>query len=90
MSFDKICQKVAKTLNLKNKMYGNSFEKTYEEYGKAIFCVRLEDKLNRLKQMVLNGLNADNTDEKIEDTLLDIAGYAVLALSVLENGREEE
>lgn len=88
MSFDKICQKVAETLELKNKMYGDSFKKTYDEYGKTIFCIRLEDKINRLKQMILKRLDGSKTDESIEDTLLDIAGYAILSISVLEDGQK--
>lgn len=83
------CNEIAELLELKNKMYGNSFQKTLKEYGKSIICIRIEDKLNRLKEIIMNNANAECTDEKMNDTLKDLAGYAVLALSCLEdeNGR---
>lgn len=60
-------------------MYGESFFKTLDEYGQVLICVRLEDKLNRLKQIILKGEKADKTDEKLKDTLMDLAGYAILS-----------
>lgn len=78
MNFKDICNELAEILESKNKKYGDSFAKTYKEYGNVSICIRLEDKLNRLKK-ILKG-----TDSlKAVDTLIDIAGYAVLALATL-------
>lgn len=85
MNFKNICNDLAEILESKNKKYGNSFAKTYKEYGNVSICIRLEDKLNRLKR-ILKG-----TDSlKAVDTLIDIAGYAVLALVTLGDNGEEE
>ena len=65
---------------LKNKNYGNSFSKQFEEYGLASVCIRLEDKLNRLKSLNKQGKDANVGDESIKDTLIDTAVYAVLAI----------
>lgn len=73
------CTKLKNLLLTKNKMYGNSFFKTLDEYGEVLICVRIEDKINRLKQIILKGEKDKNTDEKLIDTLIDIAGYAILS-----------
>ncbi len=73
------CANLKNLLLTKNKMYGNSFFKTLDEYGKVLICVRLEDKLNRLKQIILKGEKDENTDEKLIDTLMDLGGYAILS-----------
>ena len=47
--------------------------------------IRLEDKLNRLKS--LNKSKSAKVEERIEDTLADLANYAIMTLIELE---EEE
>ena len=74
-----ICDELKSFLIEKNKMYGNSFFKTLNEYGDFLICVRIEDKLNRLKQIILKGQNDEKTDERIIDTIMDLAGYAILS-----------
>lgn len=74
------CKGLQELLQQKNKMYGNSFFKTLDEYGEVLICVRLEDKLNRLKQIILKGEKDDKTDERLVDTLRDLAGYAILSI----------
>jgi hypothetical protein len=71
---------------LKNKNYGDSFHKTYEDYGMIMPCIRLEDKLQRLKSLVKQGDKANVDDESIRDTLIDLANYSVM--TVMELDRE--
>ena len=73
------CNKLKELLIEKNKMYGDSFFKTLDEYGNVLMCVRIEDKLNRLKEIILRGAKDGKTDEKLVDTVVDIAGYAILS-----------
>lgn len=73
------CSILKDTLIEKNKMYGDSFFKTLDEYGNVLMCVRIEDKLNRLKEIILRGAKDGKTDERLIDTVMDIAGYAVLS-----------
>lgn len=70
----------------KNADYGDSVHDTYVKYGLISFLVRLEDKLNRAR--TLSTKRALVNDEKIEDTLLDMANYAILA--VIELRTQEE
>lgn len=75
----KSCDEIKELLITKNKMYGNSFFKTLNEYGNSLICVRIEDKLNRLKQIILKGKKDERTDERLIDTIKDLAGYAILS-----------
>lgn len=65
----------------KNSDYGSSTHDTYKKYGLTSFLVRLEDKLNRAR--TISKQEALVKDEKIEDTLLDLANYAILAVMEL-------
>ena len=54
------------TLLAKNTDYGNSFAKSIEEYGNVVMCIRIGDKLNRLKTLV-RGQEQQVSDESITD-----------------------
>ena len=74
-----ICEKLNKLYEAKNADYGDSFSKSYKEYGLTMSLIRLEDKLNRLKSLNKNG-NAQVKDESIQDTLMDLANYAIMTI----------
>ena len=71
------CFDLAEILRKKNDDYGNSFEKQYDEYGLLHVIWRIEDKLNRLKNLLDH--DPQVAEEPIEDTLTDIAGYSTIA-----------
>jgi len=72
-----IVDQVVEMLVEKNRLYGDSYYKLRNEYGKVSFLIRLTDKFNRLK--ALNKLKKE--DEEIDmDTVIDIIGYCVLEL----------
>lgn len=68
----------------KNKDYGTSVHDTYIKYGFPAYLIRIEDKLNRAR--VISKDTAKVSDEKLEDTLLDLANYAILAVMELRGG----
>ena len=71
--------KIQKLYQDKNHDYGDSVSKTFDEYGLTSFLVRMDDKMNRIK--TLNKTNDIKVrGEKLEDTLLDLANYALLAI----------
>lgn len=82
--FEEILTEMLDTYKAKNHDYGNSFTELYKEYGMTSVVIRLSDKLNRLK--TLTKQEAQVKDEKIEDTLKDLANYAVLAVMELRKG----
>ena len=84
----KICDEMNKLYEQKNKDYGDSFSKSFEEYGLTMPCIRLEDKLNRLKSFNKNG-NLQVKDESIIDTLKDLANYAIMTVIEIESKDEK-
>lgn len=80
------CDEVRDLLIRKNHDYGDSFSKQFDKYGLMSALIRMDDKMARLDTLI----NADETmvDESIEDTLADLAGYALLALVEMRKGRE--
>ena len=81
--FDTILLKMSELYNKKNHDYGDSFTKSCNEFGLTAPIIRLSDKLNRLK--TLSQTSPVIGDERIEDTLLDLANYAVMTLVWLKN-----
>lgn len=79
-----ICEVLTDLYERKNKDYGNSFSKSFCEYGLTMACIRIDDKLNRLKSLNKNGVAAVK-DESIVDTLLDLANYSIMTVMELEN-----
>lgn len=80
--FKKYTDNLADVLEAKNKAYGNSFAKSIDTYGLSVIGVRLSDKYNRIEHLISNGELKEN-DESLKDTLLDMAGYAILSLRYL-------
>ena len=74
------CDRLIDLLIAKNAAYGDSFSDTYNEFGMVAVAIRLQDKVSRIKSLV-KGVENKVIDEKIEDTLIDIAGYSILALA---------
>jgi hypothetical protein len=74
----KICEELNALYARKNADYGDSFGKSFNEYGLTMACIRLEDKLNRIK--ALRNKDAQVADESITDTLMDLANYSIMTL----------
>ena len=83
-----ICRTLTDIYIAKNKDYGDSFSKSFKEYGMMMPCIRLEDKINRLKSLTKNK-EQKVSDESIEDTLKDLANYAIMTLIELKSGGKE-
>jgi len=81
-----ICHDLNRLYERKNHDYGDSFERSFDEYGLTMAAIRLDDKLNRLKSFIHNGtMHVPN--EPIEDTLMDLANYSIMTLIELNNHR---
>lgn len=72
----------------RNEKYGDSFSKTFQEYGKAVAMIRMEDKLNRAKNLVSKGLEGSD-GESLIDTLKDLSNYANMAIIELISDPEK-
>lgn len=82
-----ICKDLTALYEKKNHDYGDSFHKSFEEYGMTMVCIRLEDKLNRLK--ALSKAEQMVEDETIVDTMNDLANYAVMGRMELERSQND-
>ncbi len=83
MTFDSITDNMKSIYKSKNHDYGDSFSRTIEEFGLTAAAIRMTDKLNRFKQLIKSPKAV--TTETMEDTLLDLANYAVMTICVLKN-----
>ena len=85
---DSICKELNEIYARKNHDYGDSFGKGYAEYGMVMAVIRLEDKLNRLKSLI----KAESLvkDESINDTLMDLANYAIMTVIERERTTTDE
>lgn len=88
VTFKDILNKMYEIYERKNSDYGNSFAKSYEEFGLVSPVIRLSDKVERLK--TLCNKEAQVKDESIIDTLIDIAVYAVLTVLEIKKREEKE
>lgn len=79
-----ICGILSNLYKAKNHDYGDSFHKTYEEFGKIAIAIRLQDKVSRLSALSTKEQQLV-TDESIRDTLMDIANYAILGLMEMDS-----
>ena len=78
MNFREITDYMYQIYEKKNADYGDSFSKTFDEFGLTASAIRINDKTERLKKLIKQ--DAQVQDESIKDTLLDLANYAVLTL----------
>lgn len=77
---DMLCKSMHSLYEKKNADYGDSFARLRKRYPEAI-CIKLTDKLDRLENLIRTGNNPKVTDESIEDTLMDLANYALMELT---------
>ena len=84
---DSILNEIKQLHNRKNADYGDSFDKTLDEFGLVASATRMSDKFNRFKSLIRCGSTARVEDEKIEDTLIDLASYAIMTIKWMrQNG----
>ena len=78
--FEQLVKQLVETQKRKNADYGSSFDQTLNEFGLVASATRMSDKFNRFKSLMRCGSSARVEDEKIEDTLMDLAAYAIMTV----------
>lgn len=84
--FRKAAMEIADLHTKKNENYGNSFSKLFDELGETSGLVPLYNKLDRLTNLVRG---SKNYFESKEDTLKDLASYALMMLVELRRKQAE-
>lgn len=80
--FNTLLDQIKDTHAKKNHDYGNSFAKSMDKYGLTAAAIRLGDKFNRFESLIKS--EAQVKDESIEDTLLDMAAYAIMTVEYIK------
>lgn len=86
--FKNITTEMVELYEKKNHDYGDAFGQTFAELGIISAVTRISDKTNRLKSLATKAQRVD--DERIEDTLMDLANYAVMTLIELKSEVHQE
>ena len=87
-AFKDITKELCELYLEKNRRYGNSFSNQFKEFGVICATIRLNDKMERLKSLTRNP--QDCGDEPIEDTLKDMANYAIMTLMELNKDKADK
>lgn len=88
--FKSITSEMADLYERKQADYGDSAAKTFDEWGLVSFIIRMEDKMNRIANLTKKNGEQKVVDEKIEDTLMDMANYSIMALIEMDRAKSEK
>lgn len=85
-SFEDIAKSQIQLYKKKNSDYGSATDRLFYKYGFTYYQIMLEQKLMRFNSL----LSKDNKPnfESIEDTLLDLSNYAILAVESIRKERK--
>lgn len=76
-----VCKELNDIYVKKNADYGDSFLRQFKKHGLITSYIRMEDKMLRIEQLMTNEARVE--DETIEDSLLDLANYAIMTIMEL-------
>ena len=88
-AFEDITIELRNLYDAKNRDYGDSFGQSFRKWGLPMSCIRLGDKLNRLDSFAQKK-DMHVSDESVEDTLCDLANYAIMTLVELRMAKNKE
>lgn len=77
--FESITEEMNKVFRAKRQDYGQTSTETFKKFGPISMYIRMYDKMGRLENLMVKG-GEDHVGEKIEDTLLDLANYAIITI----------
>lgn len=78
--FSDLAMDMCKLYENKNNDYGDSFNISCTKYGPIAALTRMSDKFNRIETLILKRQEQKVEDEKLEDTLIDLANYAMMTI----------
>ena len=87
-TFIDIAESQIRLYESKNADYGNAADKLFESYGLNYYLIMLEQKLLRIKNLYNKTDKANN--ESIEDSLLDMSNYAILAVESMRKDAKQK
>lgn len=88
--FKQYVEEMLETYERKNHDYGNSYERGFKKFGPVQLLSRIDEKNDRLFQLLYNKKRSQVTDEKISDTLTDMAVQCLVLRGLLEQKNQQE
>lgn len=92
-TFEGIAKEMVELHERKNHDYGNAFGQTYQEFAEISQVMAngyalgsLKNKVNRLLTL-MSGAEAKVENESIEDSLIDLASYAIMTLEEMRKAK---
>lgn len=82
--FKEIISEMSKIYEKKSHDYNDSFGQSIKEFGPVSGIVRISDKFNRLKSLLIDKNKQEVNDESVIDTLTDMANYCIMLRIELE------
>lgn len=84
--FKSITDRMLETYAAKNELYGDSFNQLMHEYGLIAGVIPLDNKVRRIKNIIKG---TEVKYESLEDSLMDLANYAIITLIHLKEQESE-
>lgn len=78
----KLCEDIHRLYETKNMDYGDSMHPLFEKYGIEAFLILFNIKINRIESLQHNSVVHY---ESMEDSLMDLANYALIAITELKS-----
>jgi hypothetical protein len=85
--FNGLTKQMSATFARKRRDYGQTTTETYNKFGPVSMLIRMHDKLGRLDNLLGKAQKNRVVDESIEDTLLDLANYALITILEMRKRR---
>lgn len=86
--FIKITEEMASLYERKNKDYGDAFSNEVTDSGWGYATGLLGNKVRRVRNLLLHTEQHPEVKESVEDTLIDLANYAIMTLMEVRNHKE--
>lgn len=80
-NFKVVVQELSDIYEKKNHDYGNSFSRSFVDFGPIAAVVRMSDKMERLKTLCRKEALVN---ESLRDTAMDLANYAIMLVMELD------
>ena len=86
--FIKITEEMASLYERKNKDYGDAFANEVKLSGWGYATGLLGNKVGRIRNLLLHTEQHPEVKESVEDTLIDLANYAIMTLMEVRKQKE--
>lgn len=90
LEFENVCKQMVELHEKKNTDYGNAFSDAYRKCGNGYAVGLLYNQVNRLISLLCKDKEQHVNDESVDDTLKDLASYAIMLKMELDKKRRSE